>query len=702
MINISAIRCKAQSDTSNDIPPTGYGRGIFLTGYGDYNLLTRLLDFRNMKFDGNTADKAGQTMYVAMTKVVEWRKEGTAGEYVKGNYSDGISSQNELYGIPVDSVTFDSYSLIQINELQNRLQYYWNVNRDEYYVRSNGSDQQSCNSSNPFISQTDTTRTFRNYPLDNTQLSTILIKASGGFNITGKAVFQLINFSLENSQQQQDTHPGIYGLSDAAQIDLQDCQFHMQNAGLYIRKCLVCTFLGEFNQPGSLIISDCKFENITKFGEINAGAQDTNGGAIYTEMFYANALIKITRTIIQQCEAQNGGGLYSKNIIAGNLELDQSCQFKQCKATSGNGGGIYAEIQSQETSTGFGGGIFICVRDTFRQSTQYFDLKGMKIYNNSASKAGQSFSQGGNAIRILNNGSYPITSTIKGCQFNSISSTDDSYGQGGSAIFIENNIINQQLYQNSLKQGGAIWVKLINGNQMTIYDIQIMNCSSENNGGGIYAETYDNSLLSLSGDIMFDNCTSLGLDGSGGGIYIEMNQPMGNIQITGNITFKNCKCESSGGGLCIIYHGQGFSTLIAGNFTFQGCTVMEYGGGIYINAELASQFEFNINDSLIQECVAKENSTLTYPTGYGGGIFLSGSGDYDQSTKRLDFIGMKIYNYSADKGGQSLYVAMTQLTELCKYDIAGDDLLLEKLYTPTKYRNLQSYRYQHFKQQKPN
>jgi hypothetical protein len=37
-----------------------------------------------------------------MTKVVEWCKKGTAGEYVKGNYSDGITNKNELFGIPVD------------------------------------------------------------------------------------------------------------------------------------------------------------------------------------------------------------------------------------------------------------------------------------------------------------------------------------------------------------------------------------------------------------------------------------------------------------------------------------------------------------------------------------------------------------------------------------------------------------------------
>ncbi|KAA6389188.1 MAG: hypothetical protein EZS28_015285 [Streblomastix strix] len=378
MINISLLRCKAQSDTSNDLPPTGYGGGIFLTGQGNYNSLSKLLDFRKMKFNGNTANKSGQTMYIAMTQVAEWCRAGTAGEYVKGNYSDGISNQNELQGIPVDSVTFDSYSSTQINELQNRLQYYWNVDRDEYYVRSNGSDQQPCNSSNPcltveesqiylninslkpfllyiydnvsisnivVISQTITPRTFRNYPLDSIQLSDILIKANGGFYLGAKVRFQLINFIMEGTQQ-QGTH-GINGLSDAAEIDLQDCQFHMQNSGSYIGKCLVYASIGGnhaisnliakdissyeniikilFYYAGSVIITDCQFENITKIGETIAGgatlailqshqtrfdiidckftsckAPYTTGGAVYVEIVSASALIAITRTLFKQ------------------------------------------------------------------------------------------------------------------------------------------------------------------------------------------------------------------------------------------------------------------------------------------------------------------------------------------------------------------------------------------------------------------
>ncbi|KAA6374622.1 MAG: hypothetical protein EZS28_029852 [Streblomastix strix] len=157
--------------------------------------------------------------------------------------------------------------------------------------------------------------------------------------------------------------------------------------------------------------------------------------------------------------------------------------------------------------------------------------------------------QGGNAIRILNSGSYPITSTIKGCQFNNISSIGDSYGRGGSAIYMEN------------KYGSKLIIE------------------------------------------------------------------------------QSCQFYK-----CIIDKGNG--------------------GAIYIEIDFASQFEFKINNSTIRECEAKSDiSKDVPPTGYGGGIFLTGSGDYDSSTKRLDFKGMKIYGNIADRSGQSLYVVITKLAE---------------------------------------
>ncbi|KAA6356302.1 MAG: hypothetical protein EZS28_048171, partial [Streblomastix strix] len=219
-INDTLIQeCIAKENTSSN-SPTGYGGGIFLTGSGDYDPSSKRLDLKGMKIIRNVAEISGQSLFVAISKVAEWCRTGTAGEYVKGNYSDGISDSNELEGIPVDSTTFNSYSSLQI----------------------------------------------KNYPLDSTQLSSILIRSEGEFNITGKVRFFLINFIMEGPTLQQDSdstglqihYYGIYGLSQSSEIDLQDCEFHMQDGELQIGKCFIYLEKG-----GNHAISNLKSKDIS-------------------------------------------------------------------------------------------------------------------------------------------------------------------------------------------------------------------------------------------------------------------------------------------------------------------------------------------------------------------------------------------------------------------------------------------------------
>ncbi|KAA6330476.1 MAG: hypothetical protein EZS28_053495, partial [Streblomastix strix] len=194
----------------------------------------------------------------------------------------------------------------------------------------------------------------------------------------------------------------------------------------------------DFNQAGSIIISDSQFENITKIGNVVAGgaikailqssntlnikdckfttckARDTIGGAIYAEIKSSNAQITLTRTQFLQCTAQSGGGLSIISNYGGLFIIENSCIFKECKATSGNGGGIYLNLDyeysdqasfiirdaliqncqavasaSATPPTGFGGGIFICINGNDVPPSMSLDLKGMKIYNNSATQGGQ-------------------------------------------------------------------------------------------------------------------------------------------------------------------------------------------------------------------------------------------------------------------------------------------------------------------------
>ncbi|KAA6385930.1 MAG: hypothetical protein EZS28_018543 [Streblomastix strix] len=927
MINISFIRCKAQSDTSST-SPTGYGGGIFLTGYGDYDPLSRMLDFRKMKIYGNTADNGGQSLYVAMTKVAEWCQTGTAGEYVKGNYTDGISNMNELQGIMLIQNTFNTNSSSYINQLQNYLYNYWNIIKIEYFAKTTGNDQFQCTSSNPcktldasviiihifdekayfvyiydstsistslIISQTATPRTFRNYPLSSTQLSSILIKANGVFSVYGKVRFQLINFIMENTQIQLLNNNGIYGLLSTAEIDLQDCQFHMQNSGSQIGKCLVYASLGgnhiisnlntkdvtsyeniikiDFMVVGSMHIIDSQFDNITKVESTAVGgaikaelsyasnrldikdckftsckAQNTLGGAIYVTTFLGEAYIILSHTQMIGCQALSGGGLYAKNSLVGSVIIENSCIFKDCKATSGNGGGIYTELPdlsnalssfvirdalfhncqavasaSTTPPTGFGGGIFIGGTGTYVPSTKRLDLKGMKIYGNSASSGGQSLYVVMNKLQqwceygLLGEyvkGNYSDTDSdendLQGLPIDFIlfSSSSQSYietnektlenywrvpipiysiwhvqqrfgsqngtdqlncgqtnqpcktieyaiqqisrNKGGSeTIFIEvKNIgINQygydltspiqlsksgshtdvikimkQMYgtgtemlgnaemkilknnDNNKENGNLGWISASQGLQLHLYNLNIIMDNSQLLIPIIYIQDSDSSLelhtITFSGiklspstqakgiihinydnsQLIASNCifSNILIESKGGNAIRIVNS--GSYPITS--TIKGCQFnnissigDSNGGGGSAIYmeSKHGSKLIIEDSCQFYKCIIDKgNGGAIYIDIDFSSEFLLNISDGLIQECIAKENSLSSSPTGYGGGIFLTGSGDYDPSTKRLDLKGMKISGNTANNSGQSLYVAMTQLAEWCRTGIAGE------------------------------
>ncbi|KAA6354184.1 MAG: hypothetical protein EZS28_050289, partial [Streblomastix strix] len=165
---------------------------------------------------------------------------------------------------------------------------------------------------------------------------------------------------------------------------------------------------------------------------------------------------------------------------------------------------------------------------------------------------------GGNAIRIVNSGSYPITATIKGCQFNNINSIGDSNGRGGSAIYMEN------------KHGSKL--------------------------------------------VIDDSCQ-----------------------------FYKCITDKANG------------------------------GAIYVDIDFTFEFEFKINSATVKECQIKiDTSKDLPPTGYGGGIFITGDGNYDPSTLRLDLSGMEILDNSAEKSGQSLYVVMNKLKDWCQYGLSGE------------------------------
>ncbi|KAA6324022.1 MAG: hypothetical protein EZS28_054241, partial [Streblomastix strix] len=129
----------------------GYGGGIFLTGNGNYNAQSEKLDLHGMKILDNSASNSGQSLFVAISKLKEWCRYGINGDYVKGDYDDTLSNDNELEGIPINQNSFISLTRTQIENATKPLEYYWSLPyQDIWHVQSGsvqsitGNDQQWC------------------------------------------------------------------------------------------------------------------------------------------------------------------------------------------------------------------------------------------------------------------------------------------------------------------------------------------------------------------------------------------------------------------------------------------------------------------------------------------------------------------------------------------------------------------------------
>ncbi|KAA6389633.1 MAG: hypothetical protein EZS28_014842 [Streblomastix strix] len=361
----------------------------------------------------------------------------------------------------------------------------------------------------------------------------------------------------------------------------------------------------------------------------------------------------ILNTTFTNCNTTLDGGAIYANISSGaELTIDGLCLFTDCHA-QWSGGGVYARIDGQSSKL---------LLEDYLKFERCSCIQG-----------------GGTSIENSNNGS---------CNINKVSCIDCGGRNLGGGIYVGSISEEIQKLNGTVLErchadmGGGLEISLSYGNpSVELISITCIECRASNCGGGLVIAADQGIQVIMHGQCSIQNCSSYyGYYGedvtqgycTGGGMecfvleqcFVEIN----------NASFKNCFAYTEGGGLLAYIQSGG--KLIIDQSSFYKCKCNEgNGGGIYTLIDFVTQCKFIIKDTLIQGCKAlnNTNSSLRYPeSGYGGGIFLTGSGDYDPSTNLIDLRGMKIYNNTADKYGQSLYVAMTKVVEWCKYGILGE------------------------------
>ncbi|KAA6375586.1 MAG: hypothetical protein EZS28_028887, partial [Streblomastix strix] len=175
-------------------------------------------------------------------------------------------------------------------------------------------------------------------------------------------------------------------------------------------------------------------------------------------------------------------------------------------------------------------------------------------------------------------------------------------------------ILNSLFYQCQSGYGGGISLYINNGGQITISNSTFDQCKSNYEGGGICSFVQERTSILELIDVLFENCSTIGYQGEGGGILVRL-QYRAQLIMSENCRFKNCYCNyndhyHNNGGGCSVYSYGSCIILLTGQTEFDYCS-SQYGGGLSV--DLLGGGEASISNSFFYQCEAYN----------GGGIFVS-------------------------------------------------------------------------------
>ncbi|KAA6356735.1 MAG: hypothetical protein EZS28_047738, partial [Streblomastix strix] len=221
-------------------------------------------------------------------------------------------------------------------------------------------------------------RTFRNDGESSTAFRPIEYGTNGQFDINGgNVLFNYINFVIANNSGSM-----ILIRTQTSQASLQNCQLKNistvidlitinANAGdVSITSCTFGTTTYGISSTMSRVISASVGGSVAQQLEISNSSftqctnSNGNGGAMHLEIG-SGGEVQLSEVKMSECQGTNGGGIYSTISGSGKLTIKDGCQFSSCSSSNGNGGAIYAVLNSISDN----GGIFIINTTTSSQST---------------------------------------------------------------------------------------------------------------------------------------------------------------------------------------------------------------------------------------------------------------------------------------------------------------------------------------------
>ncbi|KAA6393163.1 MAG: hypothetical protein EZS28_011309 [Streblomastix strix] len=217
--------------------------------------------------------------------------------------------------------------------------------------------------------------------------------------------------------------------------------------------------------------------------------------------------------------------------------------------------------------------------------------------------------------------------------------------------------------ENSLTN--SLYLYLESAVQLAIDGVTFAYCEGYS-GGGLNAQSFSDSSVTLS-NCNFNRCTSYE---NGGGLYASLKSSNSQLTLSGCL-FIGCNSSWNGGA---VYLFANESKITLSNTNIEDCTSNAgNGGGIYITLYFnQQQSAFIISETQITNCKAIYSQSSTNHSGFGGGLFLEGNYNSDNSFDGLNLKRMLTNNNTADNGGNSLYAVLQALKKWCQAGNEGE------------------------------
>ncbi|KAA6374474.1 MAG: hypothetical protein EZS28_029999, partial [Streblomastix strix] len=186
-------------------------------------------------------------------------------------------------------------------------------------------------------------------------------------------------------------------------------------------------------------------------------------------------------------------------------------------------------------------------------------------------------------------------------------------------------------------QGGAFYIELFNGLDVTLNELTFDKCITYDGGyGGGTQMRFDldaQGTVIFTGTNIFNECKA----NRGPAMYISLTLSQSSFQLTGTFQIKNCESALQGGGLYI--SNKCGTTNLSPTGTqniFSNCTTQNIAGGIY--SEVSSSGQLNIANTVFQDCTAH-----MYDTSQGGGALHCSINDGQISITNSQFTRCQLY-----------------------------------------------------------